>query len=419
MSSAQIPLAGPQAFTPGRVLLAIGGVYIAQGLVSAIAFRGAPAIMRASGVPLDQIGLVSLLMIPWALKFAWAPAVERYRLPLGERTRSHLVILPGQILIVALLAIAAFIDPGRMPIATLAALAIVALTSATVDIACDGFAVEQLKNRLRGLGNSLQVGGSYVGYLIGGGLLLVLVHRGTWMTGMLAMAAIAAALTLPSLLVAKSAPTRAATTAHRPSLSYALGRREVRVGLLIVVIFQVGMRIGQAMISPFMIDRGFDLSALGMIYGVGSTVASLAGTLLAGLALRRAKPDHVLLACLTIQAVLLALLAALSAQSATGKDVLIVLVLLKNAAGAAGFVALYTQMMGWSSLKQAGVDFTLFQCADAAVAAVSGVAAGLIAQHLGYAACFALACGLSGFALLATPYLLRALRLGMSATARE
>ena len=44
--------------------------------------------------------------------------------------------------------------------------------------------------------------------------------------------------------------------------------------------------------------------------------------------------------------------------------------------------------MTLSSPLQAGVDFTLFQCTDAAIAILAGVVGGVIAQHFGYAACF-------------------------------
>jgi MFS transporter (putative signal transducer) len=44
--------------------------------------------------------------------------------------------------------------------------------------------------------------------------------------------------------------------------------------------------------------------------------------------------------------------------------------------------------MSLSSPLQAGVDFTLFQCTDAAIAILAGVVGGIVAQHFGYAACF-------------------------------
>ena len=42
-----------------------------------------------------------------------------------------------------------------------------------------------------------------------------------------------------------------------------------------------------------------------------------------------------------------------------------------------------------------GVDFTLFQCMDAGVSMVAGLSAGVVAEHLGYAAFFGISCGLS------------------------
>ena len=55
--------------------------------------------------------------------------------------------------------------------------------------------------------------------------------------------------------------------------------------------------------------------------------------------------------------------------------------------------------MALSSPLQAGVDFTLFQCTDAAIAILAGVVGGVVAQRFGYTACFLFA-GL--FTLLAS-----------------
>ena len=64
-----------------------------------------------------------------------------------------------------------------------------------------------------------------------------------------------------------------------------------------------------------------------------------------------------------------------------------------------GFVALYGQFMNWSDPRQGGVDFTLFQCMDAAVSMVSGMVAGVIAEHLGYGFFFGVASAVSLAAL--------------------
>jgi MFS transporter (putative signal transducer) len=65
------------------------------------------------------------------------------------------------------------------------------------------------------------------------------------------------------------------------------------------------------------------------------------------------------------------------------------------AAMGGGFVAIYSALMALASPKQAGVDFTLFQCADALVAMLGGIAGGWLAQHWGYGPCLATAALLS------------------------
>jgi MFS transporter (putative signal transducer) len=62
---------------------------------------------------------------------------------------------------------------------------------------------------------------------------------------------------------------------------------------------------------------------------------------------------------------------------------------------ALGFVALYAKFMELSDPRQAGVDFTLLQCADALVSMIGGVGSGWIAQHFGYGASFGAAAALT------------------------
>ena len=74
------------------------------------------------------------------------------------------------------------------------------------------------------------------------------------------------------------------------------------------------------------------------------------------------------------------------------------LVIVQSISLAFALVCLYATLMSLSSPLQAGVDFTLFQCTDAAIAILAGVIGGVVAQHFGYAACFLFA---GAFTLLA------------------
>ncbi|NMU91974.1 MFS transporter, partial [Achromobacter ruhlandii] len=164
----------PARLPTAQVIAAIGGICMAQSLVSGIAFQGVPALLRDGGAPLAQIGLANLAFLPWALKFLWSPWIERYRLPAGQaERRTRRIVLPGQWLLAALLFLLAGLGQPAMP-GLLAILGLISLTAATVDIAGDAFAVEQLAENRRGWGNATQVGSSYLGMFLGAGLFATL-----------------------------------------------------------------------------------------------------------------------------------------------------------------------------------------------------------------------------------------------------
>lgn len=75
----------PLTLTTGRVIFAIAGVYVTQSLVSALSMQSLPALVRAAGGSLALAGATTLFMLPRALKFIWAPWIERWRLPPGSQ----------------------------------------------------------------------------------------------------------------------------------------------------------------------------------------------------------------------------------------------------------------------------------------------------------------------------------------------
>lgn len=134
----------------------LGGLYLSQGLPYGFFTQSVPALLRMQGASNTLVGLSFLLMLPWGLKFLWAPLVDRHGSARWGRRRSW--ILPLQAAGVLTLTALAFVDPtGEMPW-VLVGLLVINLISATQDIATDGLAVEVLAPEERGLGNGLQVG---------------------------------------------------------------------------------------------------------------------------------------------------------------------------------------------------------------------------------------------------------------------
>lgn len=392
------------------------GVYLVQSLIGGFTFQSIPAALRASGASLEVVGMFSFIMVPWALKFLWAPAIERYRLPHGAPRRSRQVVAAMQGIAAACFVVIAFAGPQTAWV-LLALLLCLATASATADIACDGFAIQQLTPENRGWGNTAQVGGGYLGMVVGGGLFLVVLGWYGWTAACLSMCALLIVFTLPFLFTPERKPGVVEDkTDHVPSLRFAFRRREVQYGLLTAILFEVGVRLVQSMSGTFLIDKGFDLVTLGFLRGTGAIISGIAGTLLAGLVVRLWGSNRAVIAAIVLQTLMLLAQLAVSVVPAAPLWLLGAVFVAKSVAMAFGFVALYSLLMGYSSQKQAGVDFTLFQCADALIAALAGSAGGFIAQRFGYPVCFGVAAGLGIAACIAMPALVR---LGTAASGRS
>lgn len=395
---ARLPLA--------RLLFLMGGVYTVQSTVGAMMFQGVPTVLRSSGAALDMIGLVSLFMVPWALKFLWSPFVEGWRIPVTGPRRSRVIIVTGQVIIAALLVVLALhgIEQGFGVL--FIGFGVIALIAATVDIAGDGFMIEQLKPEHRGWGNVIQVGGGYAGIMIGTGLFLVLVDQFGWLIATVAMAGIACFLTAPFLTARDISSGDGAEEHPRPSLRNAFARSDIRWGLLTILVSQMGLRMITVMTGPFLIDNGLSASTIGILTGTIGTALCIVFIVLSGLAIRRWTARRTLSGMLILQILSFGLftLFALAPQQDT---VLSGLFLLQSAIIAGSFVALYTVIMDWTSAHQAGTDFTIFQCTDALVSVFAGFGSGIIAEHFGYGICFGIATGFAASALALLPFILR------------
>ncbi|CAN7184746.1 MFS transporter [Bosea sp. LjRoot9] len=384
--------------SPLGIVLALGGLYVGQSILGGLAFIALPSVLRERGVALDQIGLVHLISLPWALKIVWAAAVERYRLPPAGATRSRQIVAGcGLLTVLGLVAVSAIGPAHWLPL--LAVLVAIAFAASTADIACDGHAVETLALRHHGWGNAAQVGGAYLGSAIGSGLFLILVARFGWSSAVLAAAGMIVALLLPFLL--SPAPVSPGLRSHRPSLRFALQRPQMRQGLILAAVYVMLQKWGVSMMGPFLIDVGLDLESIGLVNGFGGLALGLACALLGGGLVRWMGARRVMLLALLLQGAVLGLLALAASQGTVPRGMLVGLALASSSGiMALGFVALYAQFMAIADPRQAGIDFTLLQGMDAIVSMAGGLGAGWVAQHLGFASYFLIAAVL---AVLAAP----------------
>lgn len=380
--------------TPAYVVVALAGLYTAQSVVAGVTFTGLGAVMRKSGASLDQIGMILITVIPWSFKFLWAPAVEGFRLPEKGGHRSRAIVLIGGVIVAATLVALGFVGPTSLTW-LMALITIAAFATATVDIACDGYAVESLAPEWRSWGNSAQVAGAYLGSAVGGGLFLVLVDHFGWTAACIAMAGVLVALGLAFFLGPDGPRPQRRPAVERPNLAAALRRPQVRWALVLVALYVAGQKWAMVLVGPYLVDAGLSLSLIGVINGVGGMSVGVAGALAGGALVRRFGGDRVALASMALQLLITAGFAASAIWRVTGPEALGALALANSGVMAVGFVALYARLMGYASLDQAGVDFTLFQCMDGVVSLIGWQFVTMFGERIGYGWCFGMAAAVS------------------------
>lgn len=399
------PAVPPVAASLHSRLWLLLSLYVCQGLPTGVFTQALPALLRRYDVPLTVIGFSGLLALPWALKFLWAPFVERcFSARWGQR-RSW--ILPMQLAaLLMLLAIAAF-DPYRLAgregvLQFFLLMFLVNLFAATQDIATDGLAVRSLAHGERGLGNGVQVAGYRVGLVIGGGLLLYLIGAWSWQGAFLLLAGLLALLTLPILLHREPPPLPRPAGGELPYLrifTSFFARPGLRGWLVVLVTYKVGESLGSAMVKPMLVDMGLDLKQIGLMVSLVGSMATLAGALLGGWLTTRLGRYRAIIGFGALQALGVALYALLPWWHGQGREVALELIYTVNAiehfVSGMAMAALLTAVMDLARAEHAAADFTV----QVSILAIFGgsfyLVAGIVAEALGYTGYFLVSAALA------------------------
>jgi PAT family beta-lactamase induction signal transducer AmpG len=245
------------------------------------------AWMKDEGVDLAMIGMMSLVGLPYTVKFLWAPFLDRFIPPFLGRRRGWLLM--AQVLLVLSVAGLGFTEPGKSPFYVVLAAILVAFFSATQDIVVDAFRRESLSDEELGLGSSLYINGYRVGMLLasGGGLIMAdsLPYRAVY----LIMAACLVPCMLATLLspepeISAGAPKSIKEAVIEPLVEY-FSRKEALWILAFIVLYKIGDSMANAMTIPFYIDIGFSKTEIGAVVKLFGFWATIAGSLAGGFAM--------------------------------------------------------------------------------------------------------------------------------------
>ncbi len=180
------------------IMLALG---FSAGLPYLLIFDTLSVWMRQAKVPLDVIGLMSLVMMTYSIKFLWAPVVDRVKIPVlhqlfGKRRAWMLLAQAGVVLGIWLIAtnmpsvsaaVAGGVEGAEQPdpnmnvlLVVAACAALAALFGATQDIAIDAWRIEVAAVERQGVMAAAYQWGYRVSMIVSGAVPLWLASRIGW-----------------------------------------------------------------------------------------------------------------------------------------------------------------------------------------------------------------------------------------------
>lgn len=397
-------------------------LYLAQGLPLGFITQALPAILREYNVSLKMIGWTGVLLAPWALKFLWAPIVDRvYHQKIGQ---SRSWILPMQLFSAILLCFIAFFNPEKLAdFETLRVLFFVLfflnLCGASHDIATDAFTTRILSDGTYSTGSSAQVIGYRTGLILGGGVFLMVMDYLSWQASFMVLAGFILLNTLP-IFIHKEAnwqsnklsthqthpvsntSKKASNTTYgwfKEQFGYFWHNKEMRAWLLVLLTFKITDGLSSGMVKPMMTDMGISLKDIGLWGSVLGSAAALVGAAFAAIIMKHISRTTALVSFNFLQAITTGFYAVCAYFYEKSKYepvkqldnwVIYFANAIEHLAAAMALVAMLSTVMHYARNKQAGSDFTFQVCMLAMLSGNGHIISGYIAEVLGYTGLFSL-----------------------------
>jgi PAT family beta-lactamase induction signal transducer AmpG len=306
--------------------------------------------LREAEIDRSTIGHVSWVAILYALKFVWAPLVDRFPVPLLSRTlgqRRGWMLLAQVGIIVGLLLMATN-DPKQALGLLVAAALLVAFSSATQDIAIDAWRIESVEADLQGAMAATYQMGYRIGMIMAGAGALYFAEYLSWSRSYAIMAVCMGLGVLTVLLVPEPVHKVDRDTWRREervvrfienSAHLSVRWRQIgawfigavvcpfteffarngKLALLILAfigVFRLSDITMGVMANPFYIDMGYSKDEIAGVTKVFGLIMTMAGAVLGGVLVARLGIMRMLLAAAVVVAATNLIFAWLATQSA-------------------------------------------------------------------------------------------------------
>lgn len=268
---------------------------------------GLPLLLTAStlgvwlleeGLSKSAIGALSLVGLPYTLKFLWAPFFDQMQIPkLSQRLgRRRSFMLVCQMFLGLSLVGLALSDPRSVPLLTAFFALSTSFFSASQDIVIDAFRVEILDEKSYGTGAATVVFGYRIGMLVAGAGALYLASFFSWHMVYLFMAALIFGSMLVTMLSKEPIPQaalrqepsqRSLRTAILMPLQEFMAHKHWFLIVLLIIFYKLGDAFLTSMSTIFFLENGFSKIEIANVVKVFGLIATLSGGFFSALMAKR------------------------------------------------------------------------------------------------------------------------------------
>jgi PAT family beta-lactamase induction signal transducer AmpG len=413
-----------------RRMLPLG---FAAGLPLVLVFGTLSYRLREAGVDRATIGFASWVALAYALKWVWAPLVDRLPIPaLTERLgRRRAWLLLAQCGVIVGLTGMALADPSQALGRTIGFALLTAFSSATQDIALDAYRIESAAAELQGaLVAAYQTGYRIAMMWAGAGALWIAARSAggattyqarAWTVSYLVMAA-SMLIGVVAMLSAREAPCddnprqpthwqaqlRAAVL--EPFIDFfARYRWAAAVILALVSCYRISDILLSVMANPFYVDSGFTKSEVANVSGIYGVVMTLTGALAGGSLVARFRVRRILPVAVAASSASMLLFAWLATR---GHDVpmLVAAITADNFAGGVAGTTFIAYLSGLTSARFTATQYALLSSLMVLLPKLLAGGSGVLVNAIGYPRFFV------GAALLGIPVVALAALVGWIGT---
>jgi len=363
----------------------------ASGLPIALSGSTLQTWLADTDVSVTQIGMYSLVGLPYLYKFLWSPLLDRFRLPFLCLRRGWM--LSAQLVTaLCILALGIITSFASLKMIALVAVAL-AFCSATLDIAYDAYKVDLLNPKERASIGALGVEGYRVGVLAATALAMSLAEHISWRMAYVVMAVLMLLTTLVTIKAPQ--PVEAYPKASsRPSLhdlvvspfKEFLARPKAYYLLALVVFYKFGDAYAGALTTTFFRrELGLSLDFIAaMTKGFGAAAIFIGiffgGVFTSTIGLYRAMFTFGVLQALANLGYMV-----LSITHAPSAILIATCVFLENLCGGMGTAALLAFLMGLCDKRFSATQFALLSSLISVGRVLIGPLAGYVVDKTGWA----------------------------------